>query len=320
VILPVWNGERFLARAIESVLRQTYESFELLVIDDGSTDSSRQIAIEKARTDPRVIVLDTEHRGIAHALNTGMNAARGRYAARMDADDVSDPSRLEKQIAFMESHPECVAVGANVDVIDADDETIGFISFPPEHAQIVQALITGATPSLAHPTIMMRKEAVLAAGAYREADVPSEDLDLWLRLIEFGQMANLSEPLLRYRMHPGATSIRDGSRQRMTTTIIRDAARAQRGLPPLKTSARYAYSHRDADAAFHYECVRTALSSRNRAAVIKHARASIRRAPGWWRPYAALAVSFLSQRSFTLFMTAYSRLRNGRRALASSKT
>jgi glycosyltransferase involved in cell wall biosynthesis len=320
VILPVWNGERFLAAAIDSILRQTFASLELLVIDDGSTDSSRFIAMEKARTDQRVIVLDTPHRGIAHALNTGIHAARAPFVARMDADDISDPSRLEKQIAFMEAHPECVAAGADVDVIDADDETIGFISFPPDHSGIVQALVTGDMPSLAHPTILMRKEAVLAAGAYREADVPSEDLDLWLRLIEFGEMANLSEPLLRYRMHRGATSIRDGSRQRMTTAVIRAAARARRGLPPLKTTARYAYSHRDADATFHYECVRTALSSRNRAAVIKHARASIRRAPGWWRPYAALAVSVLSQRSFTLFMRAYSRLRNGRPAPISSIT
>ncbi|MEA2337295.1 MAG: hypothetical protein QOE82_1302 [Thermoanaerobaculia bacterium] len=320
IILPVWNGERFLVQAIESVLRQTYRSFELIVIDDGSTDSSRRIALDLAQTDDRIVVVESEHQGIANALNAGIENARGNYLARMDADDVSRPARLEKQIAFMEEHPECVAVGANVDVIDDDDETIGFISFPRSHPEIVQALITGATPSVAHPAMVMRKDAVLAAGGYRDAQSPSEDLDLWLRLIEIGEMANLTEPLLRYRMHAGSTSIRDGSRQRATTAVIRAAARTRRGLPPLHVSARYAYSHRDADATFHYECVRTALSSRNRAAVIKHARASIRRAPGWWRPYAALAITVLPQRTFTLFMNTYSRFRNGSRASTRSKT
>jgi hypothetical protein len=309
IVLPVWNGERFLAQAIESVSQQTFPSFELLVIDDGSTDGSCTLALHLARTDPRIIVLRGEHHGIAHALNTGVAAARGRYIARMDADDISSPSRLEKQIAFLDAHPECVAVGADVDVIDGDGDTIGVMTFPAHHPEIVQALMTGGSPAVAHPTIVIRKDAVLSAGGYREEHVPSEDLDLWLRLIEFGQMANLKEPLLRYRMHPRATSIRDGSRQEATSAFIRAAARARRGLPLLDTSFRHVL-HRNAVASFHYECVRTALSSHNRAAVIKHARATIRRAPGWWRPYAALALSALPQRGFALLMKIYTRLRN----------
>ena len=309
VVLPVWNAERFLAQAIESVLRQTFRSFELIVIDDGSTDRSGEIADGFARASPQVVTLHTEHRGIAHALNTGVAAAHSSYVARMDADDISDPSRLEKQIAFLEAHPECVAVGANVDVIDDDGEVIGAMRFPATHAGIVQALISGASPAVAHPAMVMRKSAVLAAGGYREEHVPSEDLDLWLRLIEFGEMANLSEPLLQYRRHLGATGIRDGGRQRATTAIVRAAARARRGLPSLHSSFG-GTEQRNAVASFHYECVRAALSSGNRAAVIKHAQASIRHAPGWWRPYAALAVSALPKRGLHFFMRTYVRLRS----------
>lgn len=314
VILPVRNGGRFFARAVESVLSQTFSSFELLVVDDGSTDRSDSIAIDKARADSRIVILRNERRGIAHALNTGLKAARGRYIGRMDADDISHPARLERQITFLEAHPDCVAVGAGVDVIDAEDETVGFIAYPPRHPEIVDALMTGATPALAHPAMVMRKDAVLAAGAYRHEEVPCEDLGLWFRLIDVGAVANLEERLLRYRMHPGSTSLSDSSHQRAATLAIRGAARARRGLAPLHAEPWHAYAHRNAAAGFHYECVRTALTSRNRSAVFKHARAGIRLDPRWWRPYAALALSALPQRGIALLMNAYIRLRNPARA------
>jgi glycosyltransferase involved in cell wall biosynthesis len=309
VVLPVWNGERFLAEAIESVTAQTLVAFELLIVNDGSTDRTDEIAAEAARNDPRIIVLNRPHGGIAEALNTGIEMARADYVARMDADDVALPSRLEKQIAFLNAHPECVLVGTDVDVIDVEGEAIGVMTFPAHHQEIVQALITGASPAVAHPAIMMRKGAVLAAGGYRQEHVPAEDLDLWLRLVDFGQMANLKEPLLRYRMHPSATSIRDGNQQQATSVLLRAAARARRGLPMLHRSFGHVL-HRNAVASFHYECVRTALSSKNRTAVIKHARASIRRAPGWWRPYVALALSALPPRGIAMLLKIYTRLRN----------
>ncbi len=303
MVLPVWQGERFLAEAIESISAQTFPAFELLVIDDGSTDRSPAVALELAGDDPRIIVLHEEHRGIADALNTGVRAARGKYVARMDADDISRPCRLEKQIGFLESHAHCAAVGSAVEVIDAESEPVGVVRFPPRHPEILQALIGGFRRSLAHPSVMMRTDAALAVGGYRAGCFPSEDLDLWLRLIDVGELANLDEPLLRYRRHAGSVRSREGSRQMAMGAAIVNRARARRGLPSLEP--RRARHHANADATYHLECVRIALASGNRAAASRHARAFLRLAPGSWLPYVALAAGALPARALTLLGRLY---------------
>lgn len=317
-MLPVWNGERFLAEAMDSVLRQTFCGFELIVVDDGSADRSAAIADEFARCDARVLVLRRAHDGIANALNAGVAAARGTYVARMDADDVASAMRLEKQVAFLDAHPNCVAVGSDVEVIDEEGEAIGIIRFPAVHREIVDAMFDGSTRSVAHPTVVMRKSAVLAAGGYRAEASPSEDLDLWVRLIELGELANVAEPLLRYRRHTGAIGIRDGLRQRLSGAAIVDAVRLRHGLRRLKVS--FASNHSDAFASYHFECVRIALNSGNRAAARKHARATIRRSPQWSRPYAALAISALPEAAFAMVMRWYDRYRARRRPSTSAIT
>jgi len=197
VLLPVWNGEAFLEQAMESILRQTLSSFELILIDDGSTDRTAAIAEEFAFRDTRVRVLRRPHEGFSATLNAGIEAARGEYVARMDADDLSLPDRLRKQVAYLDIHPACVAVGAWIEVVDEAGRHIGLKTFVTTHDEISAVLLCGISP-MAHPTVLFRRDVVRAAGGYDARRYPSEDLDLWFRLGERGELANLGEVLLQH--------------------------------------------------------------------------------------------------------------------------
>jgi hypothetical protein len=287
VILPVWNGERFLAEAVESVLSQTMEAIELLLVDDGSTDGTEEIARDFARRDRRVRVVRLGRSGIADALNAGIARARGRYIARMDADDISHPSRLAKQIAYLDANSDCVAVGSAVEVIDEGGDFVGTRTYPRGHSEITHKMISGLSNALAHPTVVTRTEALLSVGGYRRDRVPSEDLDLWIRLSHIGKLANMSEQLLSYRRHRDTISVRERDSQWKIGNEIINEARKGHGLPPLVL--RPLAAARSRLASYHFECARTALLSGPRAAAIKHARASIASEPFWAEPYLALA-------------------------------
>lgn len=286
VVLPVWNGERFLGEAVESVLSQTLDSIELLLVDDGSTDATPEIARDFARRDERVGIIRLSRSGIARALNAGIARARGRYVARMDADDVADPSRLQKQTEFLDANSECVAVGTAVDVIDEAGELVGTRTFPEHHADIVQSMVRGCANAIAHPTAMTRREALLSVGGYRPDRTPTEDLDLWLRLSRIGKLANLSDRLLRYRRHTDSVGARERDTQFQMGQATVNEARRMEGLDPLRLPLRSTGRSRAAN--YHADCARTALLTGPRAAAIKHARASIAAEPSWPEAYIAL--------------------------------
>lgn len=306
VILPVWNGEPFLAAAIQSVLAQTFRSLELIIIDDGSTDGTAAIAQEYARRDGRVVLLRTEHGGLSHALNAGIAAARGRYVARMDADDVSLPARLMKQVAYLDHHPECVVLGAGVEVIDENGAAVGETTFAETHETITAALIGGRSP-LAHPTVVMRREALVAAGGYDSARYPSEDFDLWMKLAEMGKLANLSEPLLQYRRHQSALSVRDRAKQMAMTTRIVNETRHRLGLRPLRT--RFLEGGRSHAARYHFDCARFALVGGRRLDAARHARVSIGSDPFYLEAWGALAACLLPRRAVRYMVELRARLR-----------
>jgi Glycosyl transferase family 2 len=287
VVLPVWNGERFLVEAVESVLSQTLKPLELLLVDDGSTDATPEIASGYARRDSRVRVIQLDRSGIAHALNAGIAAARGRYVARMDADDISHPSRLQKQLAHLDANAGCVAVGSAVHIMDETGGHVGTGTYPEDHTEIAQSLIDGRTNPMAHPTVMARRAALLTVGGYRPESVPSEDLDLWFRLSRIGTLANMSEQLLRYRRHANTVSIRERERQWSVGMGIVNEARGKKGLHPLEPRALRPIGSRVA--AYHFECARIALMTGPRTAAIRHAFASIAAEPLWREPYVALA-------------------------------
>jgi glycosyltransferase involved in cell wall biosynthesis len=199
VVLAVRNGERHLERSVQSVLRQSVTEFELIVIDDASTDRTAGILSDLQRHDARVIVIAQEHRGLAASLNRGIDLARGSYVARQDADDLSLPGRFEQQAAFLDAHPSIAAVGSPADVIDGSDAVIGALAAVRGLRAVTQGLMTLKNTPV-HGSMMMRKSAVQAAGGYREAFRVCQDYDLWLRLNERFGIDNLPDVLYQWRL------------------------------------------------------------------------------------------------------------------------
>jgi glycosyltransferase involved in cell wall biosynthesis len=213
VLLPVYNGERYLRDAVGSVLSQGFTDFELLLLDDGSTDRSLEIMQGFANGDSRVRVISRENRGLVATLNQLVGEARGELLARMDADDICLPDRLQRQVDFLAAHPEVVCVGGDVELIDDAGRFLTVLRMVHDDASIQGQALEGHT-TICHPCALMRRSAVQAVGGYHAEFYPTEDLDLWLRLGEVGQLANLSGPVLRYRLHGSSISGSDAVKQR----------------------------------------------------------------------------------------------------------
>lgn len=201
VVIPAYNAQRYLADSLDSVLAQTFREFECIVVDDGSTDRTPQMIDDLARRDLRFRRLTIPHGGIVKALNAGIEVARGRYIARTDADDICLPPRFERQVQYLDAHPECVVLGSKVTLVDPFNATLWDVDVKADHEAIETELLRGNGWAVVHPSTMLRRSAVLAAGGYRAEYEWVEDLDLFLRMGQIGRIANLQEPLLRYRQH-----------------------------------------------------------------------------------------------------------------------
>lgn len=218
VLLPVRNGEPYFAAALDSILSQEGIAFEVIVVDDGSTDGTS--ALLAACPDPRLRVIRREGGGLVAALNAALAEAQGEYCARMDADDIALPGRLAVQAQALDANADAVLVHGAVEVIDEADNPIGFIAAPQLDQARRRAILLSemAGPPIIHPTVMMRRNALIAAGGYRES--PScEDHDLWLRLIGRGRFIAIAAPLLRYRQHAQGIS-----RQKMAEQALSNLA------------------------------------------------------------------------------------------------
>lgn len=225
VVLPVYNAEPYVAEAMESLLAQSLGDFELIAIDDGSTDGSPRILAGFAGRDRRVRVIARENRGLAATLNEGITLATAAYVAIMNADDIALPDRLAKEAAFLDAHPEVAAVGSQTRFLATAPIAAPATSLPQSPSAVRRFLET-ASP-LAHPAVMFRRQAVLDVGLYRPQMVPAEDYDLWLRLAERADLANRPDVLLHYRLHAGqSTANRDEAIA--TATLVAQAASRER--------------------------------------------------------------------------------------------
>ncbi len=230
VILPVYNEEHFLEQAVESILRQTDSDFELIVIDDGSSDGSRVLLEQLAADDRRIKTIHQRHAGIVAALNRGMREAGGRYVARMDADDWAYPERLHLQAGYLDLHSDIGVVGSRVDYMGDAGRNRGLAVFVEWSNSLTESsdieLYRFVETPLVHPSVMFRRELAGRLGTYREGPFP-EDYELWLRWLDGGvRMAKLEQTLLSWCERP----------QRLTRTDSRYSVEAF-----YRTKAPYIY-------------------------------------------------------------------------------
>lgn len=215
VILPTYNAEKYLQEAIDSLLAQTFQDFEILIVDDGSKDRTLQIL--KTYDDPRIKIFQGPQKGISAALNMGLDLAQGMYVARMDADDISLPRRFEKQVAFMDEHPNIGICGTDIEAFE--DSKSNVWNYFPDVADTKTMLLFGC--ALAHPTVMIRlsifKEFNLR---YDESYFGSEDFELWNRAMEFTDVCSIPEVLVRYRLHKAQASALQLENDRKRTGLI----------------------------------------------------------------------------------------------------
>lgn len=271
VLMPVRNALAFVEEAVGSIRAQNQPRWELLIWDDGSTDGTAECLARLAAADPRLRLHGGEAIGLSRACNQLARLARGRYLARMDADDVATPARLARQLAWLEAHPETVALGGQAVRVDPDGWPIDRWQTPLKHEEIERQHLRGFGGGIIHPTAMIRREAFERVGGYAEDLEASQDYDLWLRLAEVGRLANLPEVMLFYRLHASSITC---SRRLVQARCIREAhgrAIRRRGLttPPVcALRVRSELTPRRA----RMQWVKFALRSGHHATAWKHAR------------------------------------------------
>ena len=226
VVMSVYNGARFLRPAVESIITQKFTDLEFIIVDDGSTDETRVILSAYAALDDRMVLVCQENHGQAAALNRGCAMARGKYIARMDADDVALAFRLQHQIDFLKRHPDVGLIGGGIEEIDEAENSLHTFSFPADNAVLQQCLMQWNPFS--HPAVVFYKAAFDQTGGYRPAFVHADDYDLWLRIAERYAVANLPEVVLQYRIHRDQITARHLRQQIISVLGSRAAARARR--------------------------------------------------------------------------------------------
>lgn len=234
--MSVYNAERFLGKAIESIRAQSVRDYEFLILNDGSTDSSRAIIDSHAAEDPRIVPVHRENRGLVASLNELLDRARAPIVARMDADDIALPSRFAKQLAFLRDHPDYGVIGSWTRDIDADGAPypLSGADHPVTHDDFLAAVEHG--PLLCHPSAMVRLEPVRAVGGYHAAFRHCEDYDLWLRLAGVTKLGSLPERLLDYRHTPEQVSSRHAVEQQTGAAVAYIAYREREAGRPDPTA------------------------------------------------------------------------------------
>ena len=232
VVMAVWNGEPYLRAAVDSILHQDFEDFEFIIVDDGSTDNTA--AILDTYEDPRIVRMKNDaNLGLAKSLNRGLDAARGTYIARQDADDVSLPDRFAKQLKFLEEHQEICILGTGCRLID-DADRPGAISLQPQDDLAIRWQMLFAN-AFFHTSVMVRRSILEENGLRYDQTIRfSQDFDLWARTIEQANGANLSDPLVELRIHDDSVSRRHSDAQiEIAETVTRRQLSTLFGEDPL---------------------------------------------------------------------------------------
>jgi len=229
--MPVYNCEEYVGEAIESILNQTFKDFELLIVNDCSTDSTPEILAEFAKKDQRIrIINNKENLRIAKSLNKAIKEAKADMVARMDGDDISMPERLEKQYVLMNENKKLGVVGTNMITIDEDGKEIGKRGYNTDSKFLKQSIFRYSP--FAHPSTMYKKEYFEKVGGYNHFLVPTEDLDLWIRLGKVCDFSNVDEYLFKYRVLESSASHSRLIRLELKVIFVRMYAIVYHGYTP----------------------------------------------------------------------------------------
>lgn len=290
ILMPVYNAQRYLRAAMESMLAQRFADFEFVCVDDGSTDDSLSILKHYAMQDGRIRIVSRRNTGFVGALNDGLAVCRGPYIARMDADDTCHPDRLGRQVAFLDANPDHVAVACWQQQTDPYGSPAGILQTPMDHEQIDAALIRGSVHVMPHPGATIRRDTLLRIGGWREFEWV-DDLDLFLRLAEVGRLSNIPAVLHFYRRHLQSACFTSYERMCMRIEDVLREAYARRGIAGEPNLAQLRPDLGEPVSAAEqcrlWAC--HALNHRRRWIACRHSVAALRRSPGsrlCWRTLA----------------------------------
>ena len=232
VIMPVYNAGSYLSHAIESILNQTYQDFEFIIVDDGSTDGSWEILNEYARKNKKIkLFRQSKNYGISVTARKAILKTKGNFIARMDADDVALPSRLEKQISYLRTHKKTVAVGGNCILIDRNGDHVGIKTFPAKFNEIYRYIFEFVP--LQQPTLMIAKKRLPKNFQYYiDGMNTAEEVELIFKLFLHGKVENLKDYVLLYRLHENNTSLIDVRKTFILTLYARLRAVIKYGYKP----------------------------------------------------------------------------------------
>ena len=236
VVMPTYNASKYVGLAIESVLNQTYPHFELIIVDDGSTDNTLKILESYAKNDSRIRILKTEHGGPSRARNLAIAEAKYSWVAILDADDIALPNRFEKQISLVKTKPNVVAWGSAVHHINSKGEILSISPLGPQsEAEFYKMRQEGHVVNLSHPSALLKKEIVLKVGGYNPLFQAAQDLELLDRMAEYGPILAIPEPLTLYRLHSDSISMNRFFLQRQSMRYVRYRHLAQLAGKPSPT-------------------------------------------------------------------------------------
>ncbi len=285
VLMSVYNSERYLGQTVNSILNQTYQNFEFIIIDDGSRDRSPAILDQYAALDQRIHVIHRENRGIPKTRNELLEKAQGELIAVMDSDDIALPDRLAVQVAFLQQHPDVVWVSGAFELIDERGRRLTRIPLPCSNEEI-QALLVQGNTSFLHPAAMVRRSAILQVGGYDEALPTAHDLDLWLKLSDIGQLANVPQTVVKYRIHSQSICDRNKDAALSEIQTAFDRAWQRRGITTrYQPTAVCGWRPRSSRASRHEFMLRYgwwAFNSRERLAALEYGLRAIALYP--WVP------------------------------------
>lgn len=241
VLMPVYNGRDFLRPAIDSLLNQTFKDFEIVLVNDGSTDDSQEII--DSYNDPRIITLKQKNQGVARSLNNGLKVAKGKYVRRHDADDISTPDSFQKQVDFLESHPDYVMVCNQQAFMTSNGKVAKDFRLPNNRffggKSFRDLTLDDFKPDRASPvvhgTACYRRQEVLDIGCYRPEFIVSEDNDLWMRLLEKYKIAILNDCSYFMRIHGGSATNRHANKIQYFRNLLQEYSlqRKETGTDPI---------------------------------------------------------------------------------------